>query len=94
MIFCYRANGISQRINNKLVRVGYKILVMAETYMTMTYEAYQGVKKGKQVVSSTKWELGENVVLQLMECLPLIVKYYGLYGLLFHVFSSAYPPWR
>ena len=86
MIFCYRANGISQRINNKLVRVGYKILVMAETYMTMTYEAYQGVKK--------KWELGENVVLQLMECLPLIVKYYGLYGLLFHVFSSAYPPWR
>ena len=32
MIFCYRANGISQRISNKLVRVGYKILVMAETY--------------------------------------------------------------
>ena len=82
MIFCYRANGISQRINNKLVRVGYKILVMAETYMNMTFEAYQGVKKGKQIVSSTKWELGENVVLQLMECLPLIVKYYGLYGLL------------
>ena len=33
------------------------------------YRPYQGVKKGKQVASSTKWGLGDNIVLRLMECL-------------------------
>ena len=31
--------------------------------------------KGKQVVSSTKWKLGENVVLRLMECLTPTVSF-------------------
>ena len=31
----------------------------------------QGVKKEKQVASSTKWGLGDKVVLRLMECLML-----------------------
>ena len=33
------------------------------------YRPYQGTKKGKQVASFTKWGLGDNVVLRLMECL-------------------------
>ena len=35
--------------------------------------------------------LGENVVLRLMECLTpkFMNKIYGL----FHIYSSAYPPW-
>ena len=33
------------------------------------YSPYKGAKKGKQVASSTKWELWDNVVLRLMECL-------------------------
>ena len=34
----------------------------------------QGVKKEKQVAFSIKWGLGDNVVLQLMECLtPTVV---------------------
>ena len=33
------------------------------------FRPYQGAKKGKQLVSLTKWGLGENVVLRLMECL-------------------------
>ena len=33
------------------------------------FRPYQSAKKGKQVAFSTKWELGKNVVLRLMECL-------------------------
>ena len=33
------------------------------------YRSYQGVTKGKQVASFTKWGLRDNVVLRLMECL-------------------------
>ena len=33
------------------------------------FRPYQGAKKGKQIASSTKWKLRENVVLRLMECL-------------------------
>ena len=33
------------------------------------YRPYQGTKKGRQIASSTKWGLGDNVVLRLMECL-------------------------
>ena len=32
---------------------------------------YHGTKKGKQVASSTKWGLGENIILRLMEHLTL-----------------------
>ena len=37
------------------------------------YRRYQGVKRGKQVASSTKWGLKVNVVLWLMECLTSTV---------------------
>ena len=37
------------------------------------YRPYRSVKKGKQVTSSTKWGLGNNVVLRLMECLTSTV---------------------
>ena len=30
------------------------------------YRLYQGAKEGKQVASSTKWGLGDNVALRLM----------------------------
>ena len=32
------------------------------------FRQYQGTKKRKQVASSTKWGLGENVVLWLIKC--------------------------
>ena len=59
-------------------------------------------KKGKQVVSSTKWGLGYNVVLRLMQCLTPTVSFdlLWIYGFIFDlsishlfVFLSAYPPW-
>ena len=48
--------------NNKqqahLMRVGYNIWVLAEAYgFLVKFEPYQGVQKGKQVASSTKWGL-------------------------------------
>ena len=54
--------------NNKqqahLMRVGYNIWVLAEAYgFLVKFEPYQGVQKGKQVASSSKWGLIENVVL-------------------------------
>ena len=54
-------------INKQQARVGYNIWVLAEAYdYVVQFVPYQGVKKGKQVASSTKWGLGENVVLWLM----------------------------
>ena len=41
----------------------------------MHYGPYQGAKKGKQVASSTKWRLGDNIVLRLMECLTPAVSF-------------------
>ena len=38
------------------------------------YRPYQGTKKGKQVASSTKWGLGDNVLL-LMQCLTPTVSF-------------------
>ena len=47
--------------------VGYKIWVLAEAYgYRVQFEPYQAVQKGKQVASSTKWGLGENDVLWLI----------------------------
>ena len=61
-------------MHNKLNRVGCKIWVLAEAYgYVVQFEPYQSVKKGKQVASSTKWGLGENVVQRLMKCLPSTV---------------------
>ena len=42
--------------------------IKSNSYL-VRYKSCQGVKKEKQIASSTKWGLGDNVVLQLMECL-------------------------
>ena len=49
----------------------YKIwILVAEAYgYVFQFIPYQGAKEGKQITSSTKWGLGENVVLWLIECL-------------------------
>ena len=61
----------------------YNIRVFAEAcgYVAQ-FQSYQSVKKGKQVASFTKWGLGENIALQLMECLPPTVSY--------HLFMNNY----
>ena len=47
-----------QKTNNKLIRVEYNIWGLAEAYdyvlSVFQFDPYQGVQKGKQVVSSTK----------------------------------------
>ena len=58
------------------------------------YRPYQGTKKGKQVASSIKWGLVDNVVLRLMECLAPTVSFYLWITIShFFVFLSAHPPW-
>ena len=71
MIPCYRTHGSRQRINNKSIEEECKIWVLvAETYgCVVPFRPYQGAKKGKQIASSNKWGIGENVVLWLIECL-------------------------
>ena len=89
----YPNHGSRQRIKSKSIRIGYNIWVLAEAYgYVVQFEPYQGVKKGKQFASSTKWGLGENAVLRLMECLPPTVSYNILMNKLFQFFFSAYPP--
>ena len=47
-------------------------VLAAEAYdCGVQFRPHHGTKKEKQVASSTKWGLGENVVLQLMERLTL-----------------------
>ena len=67
MITYCGTHGSSQRINNKSIQEEYKIWVLTvEAYgYVVQFRPYQGAKKGKQVASSGKWELGENVVLRL-----------------------------
>ena len=56
--------------------MGRNIWVFAEAYCYLDqFESYQGIKKGKKVASSTKWGLGENVFLRLMECLSPTVSF-------------------
>ena len=62
MIPYFGTNGSRQRINNKPTRVGYKFRVLADAY----------AKVGKQIVSQTRWELGEKFELDLMECLLIM----------------------
>ena len=67
MIPYYRTHGIKQQIDKKLIRVRYNIWVLVGVYgYVVQFESQQGVKKWKQVVSSTKWRLGKIVVLQRM----------------------------
>ena len=81
MISCCGTHGSRQRINNNLIQEECKILVLvAEVYGYVgQFRPYQDVKKGQQVVFSTKWGLGENVVLWLIECLTPVLHLYFLY---------------
>ena len=70
MILFYGTHGSNQRIN-KSIQEESKIWVLAAEgcgYVGQ-FRTYEGTKKGKQFASSTKWGLGENVVLRLIECL-------------------------
>ena len=73
MIPCCGTHSSRQRINNKSIQEQYKIRVLvAEAYRyVVQFRPYQGAKKGKQVAPCTKWGLGENVVLRLLECLSI-----------------------
>ena len=52
------------------------MFLVAEAYGYLVhYRPYQGAKKGKQVATPTKWGLGENVVLRLVECLTPAVSF-------------------
>ena len=63
--------------NDKPISVEYNICALAEAYgYVVHFEPYQGVKKGKQVASSNKWRLRENVVLLRTEGLVTIFSYY------------------
>ena len=56
MIYSFPNHGTRQRINNKPIRVGHSIWILAEAYgYLVQFETYQGVKKEKQVAFSTKW---------------------------------------
>ena len=77
MIPCQGTHGSRQQINNKSIHKEYKIyFFVAKGYGYLVHQTYQGAKKGKQVPSSTKWGLGESVVLRLMECLTPTVSFY------------------
>ena len=70
MIPCYGTHDSRKEINNKSIQGEYKIWVLVtEAYgYLVQFRPYQGAKKGKQVASSTKWVLVENVALRLMQC--------------------------
>ena len=71
MIPCHGTHGSRQRINNKSIQKEYEIWVLvAEAYgYVVQFRQYECAKKRKKVVSSTRWRLGENIVLRLTECL-------------------------
>ena len=65
MIFCEGYN-----ISNIWLGAEISAALFTATYGYLLYcRPYQGAKKGKEVASSAKWGLGENVVFRLMECL-------------------------
>ena len=68
---CNGIHGSRHRINSKSIQEECKIWVLVtETCgYVVQFRPYQGAKKEKQFASSTKWGLGENNVLMLMECL-------------------------
>ena len=78
MIPCYETHGSRQRINKQFIQEEYKIWVpVAEVHgYVVQFRQYRETKKGKQIASSTKWGLGENVVLRLMEYLTAAVSFY------------------
>ena len=88
MIICCGTHGSRQRINKKLIQDEYKIWTpAAEAYgYVVQFRSYQGARKGKQVASSTKQGLGENVVLRLMECLTQLLDVLYLWIIFSHIF--------
>ena len=95
MIPYYGTHGSRQQINNNLIQDEYKIcVVFAEACGNIVhFRPYEGAKKGKQVASSTKWGLGENVVLRLIGCLTPTVGFDIFMDNYLIIFSSTYPPW-
>lgn len=72
MLPYFGRNSSKQRIQNKPVRVGYKMWVLAEdSGYVVQFDPYQGAKlSGPQRSSPQTWGLGEKVVLELLETLP------------------------
>ena len=52
----------------------FKRNIKSNSYL-VHYRPYQGANKGKQVPTSTRWGLGDNVVLRFMECLTPTVSF-------------------
>ena len=77
MIPYYGTHGSRERIHNKSIQEEYEIWVLvAEAYgYVIQFRQYQGAKKRKQVASSTKWRLGEDIVLGLIEYLTPITSF-------------------
>ena len=84
-------HGSRKWINNSRFRGN----IQSNSYLVYD-RPYQGENKGKQVASSTKCGLGDNVVLRLMECLTRTVNLIYLRITILHlfVFLSAYPLWN
>ena len=94
MIPCYGTHGSRHRISNKSIQEKYKIQILsAETYgYAVQFWPYQSARKEKQVASSTKYGLGENIVLRLMECLTPTFSF-DIFWMTISYLSSLYPPW-
>ena len=72
MLLYYGRNNSKQRMQNKPVRSGYKMWVLAESLgYVINFDTYQGAKNGMSMRASEKnWRLGETVVLSLLDALP------------------------
>ena len=68
----YGRNNSKQRMQNKPVRSGYKMWVLAEPLVdVVNFDPYQGAKNGMLSRANEKtWVLGETVVLSLLDALP------------------------
>ena len=77
MIPYYGRNNSKQRIQNKPVRSGYKMWVLAESNgYVINFDPYQGAKNGKSAKANDKtWGLGEIVILSHLDVLPENVCY-------------------
>ena len=66
---CHETHSSRHRINNKSIQEEHKIwaLPLEACGYVVQFRPYHATKKGKQVASSTKWRLRENVVLRSME---------------------------
>ena len=84
MLPYFGKNNSKQRINNKPIRVGYKMWVLAEdSGYVVQFDPYQGAKStGPQGKTSFTWGLGEKVVLDLLDVLPR--------GPCYHVFMDNF----